>query len=248
MEHETAFERQVWGDRVENLPSGLIPARQIIEGKLVQLEPLDPAIHGAALYEQSHGSEAARQIYDYLPWGPWETEASYMAHLKNCAASFDYIWYAFRLKNSDGSLGQIKGMTCYLDVQPSLGVIEIGGIWFALDMQRTSGATEALFLMLDYAMTGLRYRRMQWRCNALSQKSRTAALRLGFKYKGIFYNHMIFKGKNRDTAWYSILDTDWPEVRKTITAWLDDGKFDDSGAARTSLTETMHQRAVPPHG
>ena len=115
-------------------------------------------------------------------------------------------------------------------------------------MQRTSGATEALFLMLDYAMTGLRYRRMQWRCNALNQKSRTAALRLGFKYEGIFYNHMIFKGKNRDTAWYSILDTDLPEVRRTITAWLDDGNFDDSGAARTSLTETMHQRAVPPRG
>ncbi|MFP6710013.1 MAG: GNAT family protein [Alphaproteobacteria bacterium] len=97
-------------------------------------------------------------------------------------------------------------------------MIEIGGIWFAPDMQRTRAATEALFLMLDYAMTDLRYRRMQWRCNALNENSRNAALRLGFKYEDIFYNHMIFKGKNRDTAWYSILDSDWSEVRKTITA------------------------------
>ncbi|MBT7757629.1 MAG: GNAT family N-acetyltransferase, partial [Rhodospirillaceae bacterium] len=153
-----------------------------------------------------------------------------------------YIWYAFRHRDS----GRIKGMACYLDVQPSQGVIEIGGIWFAPDLQRTQAATEALFLMLDYAMTELRYRRMQWRCNALNQKSRNAALRLGFKYEGIFYNHMIFKGLNRDTAWYSILDSDWPAVRKTIAAWLDAGNFDGDGLAQSSLTERMSERLVAP--
>jgi RimJ/RimL family protein N-acetyltransferase len=244
MEHETAFEREIWGEPVRNLPSGLIPARRVIEGKTLVLEPLDPAAHGAALYRASHGSDEALEIWTYLPWGPWETEAGFMAHMAANAASFDYIWYAFRLKDS----GKIGGMACYLDVPPSQGVIEIGGIWFAADMQRTRAATEALFLMLDYAMTDLRYRRMQWRCNALNQKSRNAALRLGFKYEGIFYNHMIFKGQNRDTAWYSILDTDWPEVRKTMAAWLDDGNFDGDGVAQSSLSQTMSRRPVPERG
>ncbi len=139
-------------------------------------------------------------------------------------------------------------MAGYLDVQPTQGVIEIGGIWFAPDMQRTRAATEALFLMLDYAMTDLTYRRMQWRCNALNQKSRNAAVRLGFKYEGIFYNHMIYKGLNRDTAWYSLLDTDWPEVRLILKAWLSEGNFDDDGNARDSLTELMSKRAVPTRG
>lgn len=241
MKHETAFEREIRGETVRHPPSGLIPARRVIEGQTVVLEPLDPAVHGAALYKASHGSDAALDIWTYLPWGPWESEAGFMTHMAANAASFEYIWYAFRHKES----GHIKGMACYLDVQPAQGVIEIGGIWFAPDMQRTRAATEALFLMLAYAMTDLRYRRMQWRCNAPNQKSRNAALRLGFKYEGIFYNHMIFKGKNRDTAWYSILDSDWPEVRKTITAWLRNDNFDGGGMAQSSLSGNMSRRLVP---
>ncbi len=244
MKHETAFEREVWGEPIQNKPSGLIPARRLISGTEVDLEPLDPAAHGAALYRESHGSEEGLQIWTYLPWGPWPDEAAYRGHLADCAASFDYIWYVFRLKDS----GEIKGMACYLDVQPSQGVIEIGGIWFAPDMQRTRAATEALFLMLDYAMTDLRYRRMQWRCNALNQKSRDAALRLGFKYEGIFYNHMIYKGLNRDTAWYSILDTDWPGVRGIISTWLADANFEADGQARSSLSKLMSRRVVAERG
>lgn len=244
IKHETAFEREVWGGPVGNLPSGLVPARQRLEGREITLEPLDPATHGAALYEASHGSDKALEIWTYLPWGPWPSEKEFLAHLAGNAASFDYIWYAFRNRND----GQIKGMACYLDVQPTQGVIEIGGIWFAPDMQRTRAATEALFLMLDYAMTDLSYRRMQWRCNALNQKSRDAAARLGFKYEGIFYNHMMFKGKNRDTAWYSILDTDWPKVREIIEAWLSDDNFDDDGVAKSSLTERMSDQVVDPPG
>ena len=244
VKHETAFEREIWGGPVRNLPSGLVPARRGLEGREVALEPLDPAAHGAALYKASHGNDQAREIWTYLPSGPWSTEDEFQIHLAGCAASFDYIWYAFRNRDS----GRIKGMACYLDVQPTQGVIEIGGIWFAPEMQRTRAATEALFLMLDYAMTDLSYRRMQWRCNALNQKSRDAAARLGFKYEGTFYNHMIFKGKNRDTAWYSILDTDWPEVRGTIEAWLSDDNFDGDGVAQSSLTERMSNRAVDPRG
>ena len=264
--HETAFEREIWGGPVANPPRGMIPARTRIDGVHVSLEPLDPAAHTSALYAASHADEDARAIWTYLPWGPWDSEAAFRAHIDGCAASFDYIWYVFRLRDrgldggasggafggggSDrrGDGGQIKGMACFLDVQPGPGVIEIGGIWFAPAMQRTRAATEALFLMLDYAMTDLRYRRMQWRCNALNAKSRAAARRLGYTHEGIFYNHMIVKGRNRDTAWYSLLDTDWPDIRGIIRAWLADDNFDTDGVAKTSLTARMAARAVAPRG
>jgi RimJ/RimL family protein N-acetyltransferase len=243
-QHEPLYEREIWGGPVRNLPGGLVPARRRLEGRQVVLEPLDPAVHGVDLYEASHGSDQALEIWTHLPWGPWPEQIDFLGFLAGCAASFDYIWYAFRRREDD----RIRGMACYLDVQPTQGVIEIGGIWFAPDMQRTRTATEALYLMLDYAMTDLSYRRMQWRCNALNQKSRDAAARLGFKYEGTFYNHMIFKGKNRDTAWYSILDTDWPGVRKIISAWLEDDNFDDDGMAQSSLRERMGDRVIAPRG
>src|SRR6266481_2853814 len=126
------------------------------------------------------------------------------------------------------------------------GVIEIGGIWFSPTLQRTRAATEALFLLLSYAMDELRYRRMQWRCNALNDKSRNAARRLGFRFEGIFYNHMVVKDRNRDTAWYSILDGEWPEVRSIIQGWLDDENFDPDGRARRSLSAMMTQRGPSP--
>lgn len=116
-------------------------------------------------------------------------------------------------------------------------MIEIGGIWFAPDFARSRGATEALFLMLTYAMDHLGYRRMQWRCIALNEKSRAAARRLGYRFEGIWYNHMIVKGRNRDTAWYSMLDTEWPVIRSTIRAWLDPSNFDTAGLQRRSLSK-----------
>ena len=239
---EPVFERSPWGEPVRNLPSGLIPARVTLEGDEVALDPLNPSTHCADLYRTSHGTDQALEIWTFLPWGPWPTEKDFRKFLAECAASFEKIWYVFRRKDSD----RITGMACYLDVQPSQGVIEIGGIWFAPEMQRTRAATEALFLMLDYAMTDLSYRRMQWRCNALNQKSRDAVARLGFRYEGTFYNHMIFKGMNRDTAWYAILDSDWPEVRSIISAWLASDNFDDDGTARSSLTQQMSKRVPTP--
>ena len=133
-----------------------------------------------------------------------------------------------------------------MDIHAGNGVIEIGYIWFSPALQRTRAATEALYLMLDHAMTTLRYRRMQWRCNALNQKSRSAARRLGFRYEGTFYNHLIYKGLNRDTAWYSILDDEWPEVKVILQTWLDTSNFGPDGLAKQSLTSLMSQRG-PSH-
>jgi len=237
-ELEIPYPRKLSGAAVTNLPSGLIPARAPIEGKAVRLEPLNPAIHAAELYQASHGDADALRIWDYLPYGPWPDAASFTAWLRDRAAAFDPIFFAIRAQAS----GRACGLASFMDIHAQNGIIEIGGIWFGRELQRTRGATEALYLMLRHAMGDLGYRRMQWRCNSLNVKSRNAARRLGFRFEGIFYNHLIFKGKNRDTAWYSILDDEWPEVGAIIESWLDDDNFAADGTARRSLAEMMQTR------
>jgi RimJ/RimL family protein N-acetyltransferase len=164
---------------------------------------------------------------------------AYAAFLRGQSASFDPIFYVIRCNRS----GKACGQASFLDNNAQNGVTEIGHIWFGPELQRTRGATEALYLMLCYMMDDLGYRRMQWRCNALNEKSRGAARRLGFRFEGIFYNNLIFKGMNRDTAWYSILDDEWPEVRSKIAAWLGTDNFDKDGAPKTSLSQAMQQRS-----
>jgi RimJ/RimL family protein N-acetyltransferase len=236
---EQPFPRRLSGRLIANPPNGLIPARTPLLGRHIDLEPLNPAIHASELYKAGHGSDETLRIWDYLPWGPWVDQAAFTASLRSWAATFDYVWFSLRPKNT----GTADGMATYLDIHPLDGVIEIGGIWFSPELQRTRAATEALFMLLRYAMDDLGYRRMQWRCNSLNVKSRNAARRLGFRFEGVFYNHLIFKGTNRDTAWYSILDDEWPEVREIIKVWLDDSNFDPAGVARRSLSALMEQRS-----
>lgn len=241
---EPLYQRPLSGDAVAALPSALVPARTTLTGTSVQLEPLDAAKHATALYRAGHDSEEGLRIWDYLTTGPWPDEAAYSAVLRQQTASFDPIFYAVRALDGD----RVCGQTSYLDIDAGNGVIEIGNIWFGPELQRTRGSTEALFLMLCYAMDDLGYRRMQWRCNSLNQRSRHAARRLGFRFEGIFYNHLIFKGKNRDTTWYSILDDEWPEVRAKIEQWLSPDNFDATGAPKTSLHDAMQQRSPSTRG
>lgn len=156
---EQPFPRPVSGNPVVNAPSGLVPSRSVLRGSLTLLEPLDPVIHAEELYRAGHGSAEALHIWDYLPHGPWSDEASFMAHLRNQAADLDQIRFVVR----PAATGIASGMASYMDIHPQDGVIEIGGIWFSPNLQRTRAATEALFLLLSYAMDELRYRRMQWR-------------------------------------------------------------------------------------
>ena len=235
---EHPYPRPLSGAKVGRLPSALVPARTTLVGRHVTLEPLDAARHGGDLFEASHGSESAIQIWDYLPWGPWKSETEFADALRQQTASHDRVYYAVRMASGGKAYGQI----CFLDIQPENGVIEIGAIWFGLTLRRTRTATESMYLMLRYAMDDLGYRRMQWRCKALNAASRAAARRLGFRFEGIFHNHMIFKGRNRDTAWYSILDDEWPEVRKILERWLAPGNFDQDGTAKTSLAALMEER------
>ena len=241
---EQAYPRPLSGAKVTRIPSALIPSRSPLEGQYVVLESQNAAIHANDLYHTSHDSDAGLHIWDYLAYGPWPDEDSFAANMRQQSANFETIFYAIRALDSD----QFSGQASFLDINPQMGVIEIGHIWFGPQLQRTRAATEALYLMIRHAMDDLDYRRMHWRCNALNEKSRNAARRLGFRFEGIFYNHMIFKSKNRDTAWYSILDDEWPEVRAIFESWLDAGNFNSDGSAKTSLSEMMQQRTPSQRG
>ena len=237
--HERVFERRLWGGPARGGPAWPMPPRRTLAGSLVQLEPLNPEAHSAAFYRASHHGPEALKIWDYLYFGPWSSEGEFESWFSDCAESQDFIWHAVRLKAS----GEVLGMACYMDLQSAHGAIEMG-ILLTPEFQRTRASTETLFLMLDHAMSDLGYRRMLWRCESLNRRSRDAALRLGFKFEGISYNHMIVKGKNRDTACYSLLDIDWPPAREIIVAWLDDENFDADGTARSSLSERMGKRVI----
>ena len=241
---EPLFPRPLSGDRVARVPPALVPARMTLKGQDVQLEPQDADKHAQDLYDAGHGSDEALKIWDYLAYGPWPDVEAYTSVLRQQSASMDTIFLAVRSLET----GRACGQASFMDMHPADGVIEIGHIWFGPELQRSRGGTEALFLMLCYAMDDLGYRRMQWRCNSLNRKSRYAAARLGFRFEGIFYNHLIFKGKNRDTTWYSILDDEWPEVRGIIQNWLGSENFDEDGTPKTSLYEAMQQRSPSTRG
>lgn len=237
---EDIFPRPLSGEKVSAPPPALLPPRIPLVGSEVTLEPLNADSHAADLFEASHGTDEKQQIWDYLTYGPWTDVQAYSSYLRGQSASNDPVFYAIRSNKT----GKACGQASFLDNQAIYGTTEIGHIWFGPSLQRTRGATEALYLMLSHAMDDLGYRRMQWRCNALNEKSRNTARRLGFRFEGIFYNHLIFKGKNRDTAWYSILDDEWPEVRSIIQQWLSDSNFDANDNAGSSLTDRMSNRSA----
>lgn len=243
-DNEKLFPRPLSGEDVVRPPLALVPGRVPLVGNYVTLEPQNANLHAKELYDAGHSCEEALKIWDYLTYGPWPNVESYANTLRAQSSSFDPIFYSIVSK----ATGRACGQASFLDIDAQNGVIEIGHIWFGPELQKTPGGTEALFLMLQYSMDDLGYRRMQWRCNALNQRSRSAAQRLGFRFEGIFYNHLIFKGKNRDTAWYSILDDEWPEVKNIIGAWLSSSNFDSAITAKTSLSETMRDRTESTRG
>ncbi len=229
---ESRHDRPPSGDLVAPLPPGLWPARVVHEGRFARLEPLDVRLHSEELYTASHADEAALRIWDHLSSGPYPNPEAFQTWLRDCSAGADPVFFAVR----DAQSGKASGMAAYLNVHPKPGTIEIGHIWFGPALQRTPAATEVLYLLLRHALDDLGYRRMEWKCNALNHASRRAAVRLGFSFEGIFYQHMIVKGRNRDTAWFAILDTEWPRLRANIEAWLSPANFDEAGRQRTSLS------------
>src|ERR671912_1464703 len=185
------------------------PERRSHEGRYARVEPLDPTAHAHALFAASHGDPERARIWDYLPYGPFASREAFDTHLEAQAASDDPLFFAIRPRAGD----RVEGVASLMSIEPDHRSIEIGHIWLGPGLQRTPAATEALFLLIAHALDDLGYRRMEWKCNAANAASRAAACRLGFIHEGVFYQHRIFKGANRDTAWFSILDHEWPELR-----------------------------------
>jgi RimJ/RimL family protein N-acetyltransferase len=207
------------------------PDRTPLEGRDVALVPIDVAAHGPLLYALSHGPERDAQ-WAYLWDGPYPSEAAFLENLAVMAASQDPFFYAI----VERATGDAVGVASYLRITPKDRTIEVGSILFTPRLQRTRGATEAMYLMARHAFETLGYRRYEWKCNALNAPSRRAARRLGFTFEGIFRQHMIVKGRSRDTAWFAIVDGDWPSRQAAFEAWLDPGNFDADGGQRAPLT------------
>ncbi|MBE7220775.1 MAG: GNAT family N-acetyltransferase [Caulobacteraceae bacterium] len=213
------------------------PERVPLEGGFVRLEPLDAARHGPALWSALAG---AAPVWDYLFDGPYPDEASLAAELARKAASPDPLFWAI----VDRASGAAAGFASLMRHDPAHRAIEVGHILFAPALQRRPGATEAMALLAEYAFDGLGYRRYEWKCNALNAPSRAAAERLGFTFEGVFRQHMIVKGRNRDTAWYSMTDREWPAARRAFALWLSPENFDGEGRQRRGLAE-MRRPASP---
>ena len=193
------------------------PARAPLEGRFVSLVPVDPDVHGHGLFVSSHdGSVEADRMWTYMSYGPWPDEAAMRGWLDLLPASEDPLFLAV----IDRPTGDPVGIMTFMSVDPGMRHLELGNIWFSPRAQRTRANTESVYLMLKDAFDELGNRRVEWKCDALNARSRAAAERLGFTFEGIFRQHMIIKGRNRDTAWYAMLDHEWPAIRVNFERWL----------------------------
>ena len=219
-------------------PPAQPPRPTVLRGRHVLLRPLRPTEDAEALYADSHPPAAPDGLWTYLFTGPYGDVAALQGDLEEMARSEDRLFFTLaRLQDE-----RPAGIASYLRITPDHAVIEIGNILFGVSLQRTTAATEAIYLMAAHAFDELGYRRLEWKCNALNAPSRRAADRLGFRFEGVFRHHMIVKGRNRDTAWYAITDEEWPAVKAGLQAWLAEANFDAQGRQRVSLAALMAPR------
>jgi RimJ/RimL family protein N-acetyltransferase/predicted ester cyclase len=211
------------------------PDRSPLEGRHLLLRALDADADAEALFAESHPPAAEPGLWRYLPGGPYRDAGEMRDALKLVETSEDPLFFTLVLRPEDRPVG----VASYLRITPEQGVIEIGHIWFGASLRQTSAATEAIYLLAARAFDELGYRRLEWKCNSFNEASRRAAVRFGFHFEGVFRNHMVVKGRNRDTAWYAITDEEWPAVRAGFRAWLDPGNFDAEGAQRRRLSDLI---------
>ncbi|MDE2361870.1 MAG: GNAT family N-acetyltransferase [Hyphomicrobiales bacterium] len=209
------------------------PERRTFEGAYVRLEPLSTA-HARDLFEATHGADKDA-IWRYLFVGPFEDFASFEKYCAAGAQAQDPMPWAVIDRRS----GKAAGSLSLMRIEPVHRVVEVGGITYGSALQRTTGSTEAIYLLARYIFDDLGYRRFEWKCNDLNAPSRSAALRYGFSFEGVFRQHMIVKGRNRDTAWYSMLDSEWPASKTAYEAWLDPSNFDANGRQLQSLSAIL---------
>jgi len=206
-----------------------LPPRTPMHGRFCRLEPLDVSTHGADLFA-AYREDAAGLGWTYLPYGPFARAAQFRHWIGRECSGNDPLFFAV----VDQS-GRASGMISFLRIQAAVGVIEIGHIHYAPRLQRTPAATEAIFLMLVQAFDHLGYRRCEWKCDSLNAASRQAAERLGFTFEGVFRQATVYKGRTRDSAWYSIIDREWPRLRASFRRWLAPSNFESDGRQRRRL-------------
>ena len=219
------------GDEVEGWNTVERPPRTPMQGRLCRLEPLDILTHVDDLFEALIADKTGG-LWTYMPMGPFATVSELKDWMDGACTGEDPVFYAIVNEVTDKAVG----FASYLRINPDVGVIEVGYIAFSPQLQKTTMATEAMFLMMHRVFDDLGYRRYEWKCDALNEPSRKAALRFGFTYDGTFKQATIYKGRNRDTAWYSILDKDWPTMNTVFEQWLADENFDEQGLQIQPLT------------
>ena len=200
-------------------------------GRFCRIEPIDPAAHAEALHA-ANTTDTPGAMWTYLPYGPFASLTSYRAWLDERAPGLDPLFYTIL----DHANARPIGLAAYLAILPANGSIEVGHLNFSPQLQRTPAATEAMYLMMKHAFE-LGYRRYEWKCDALNAPSRAAAQRLGLSYEGIFRQATVYKGRNRDTAWYATIDREWPALEQAFTRWLAPSNFDEHGKQRLRLSE-----------
>lgn len=205
------------------------PSGEALRGSYALLEPLSAEQHAALLFNAYEGQD---HVWDYLPYGPFSSSAQYHRWVRDHAGRPDPAFYAIRNLES----GRWEGVASFLRVAPEAGSIEVGHINYSPALQRTRAGTEAMYLMMKWVFEA-GYRRYEWKCNALNRGSRAAAQRLGFSYEGVFRQAAVVKGRNRDTAWFAMIDAEWPALREAYDAWLSPRNFDDHGVQRESLSD-----------
>jgi RimJ/RimL family protein N-acetyltransferase len=207
------------------------PPRSPMAGRYCRLEPLDPELHARELHAANSEDREGR-MWTYLPWGPFAGFGEYLAALRSVAANEARPTFTV----IEAANGKAVGVASYLNINLTAGSIEVGAIAYAPALQRKPAGTEAMYLMMRRVFDELGYRRYEWKCNSLNAKSRAAAERYGFRFEGIFRQADVVKGHNRDTAWFSITDGEWPAIKAGFERWLDPANFDAAGAQRESLS------------
>lgn len=216
-----------------NWSSRPMPPKQVLEGRFCRLEPLDVARHGDDLVAAFSKTDV--DSWRYLFAGPFASDDDCRGWLAEVAARTTEVPYAL----IDLKSGRAAGMASYMRIEPGHGVIEVGSIHYSDILKRTPATTEAMFLMMRHAFEDLGYRRYEWKCDSFNAPSRRTAQRLGFLFEGIFRQHMVVKGHSRDTAWFAIVDSDWPMLRRAYEKWLSPENFDDAGQQRVSLSDLI---------